>query len=230
MLKKFEYSIRKNNDVNMDDLLKDIKEKLPHNCIYKIALIASVFAGTNNYCHHVILAEKVRTIIYSSNDAYGYSYCKISGTKYNNKKNICRTFSDSLFKIRLILNDELRSYLQKLQYRDNAFFTPEGSIHSELYYPMRINKTDQFRGYFIRSNNYFKKDRWYFKKKENKGKYNNDDINNFIKFLDDIFNLIIFIKNGPVYRHNKEFVKIESFFHDWREKCINLLDQLKNQE
>lgn len=215
----------------MDNLLEDIKEKLPKNCIYKIALIASVFAGTNNYCHHVVIAEKVRTIIYESNCVYGYSYSKISGTKYNNKKNICRTFSDCLFKIRLILNDSLRTYLQKLQYRDNAFFTNERSIKSELYYPMRINKTDQFRGYFIKDDNgYFDKDRWYFRNKENKGKYNSDDIDNFIKYLDNIFNLLVFIKNGPVYQHNKKFLKIESDFTDFKNKCIDLLDSLKNQK
>lgn len=172
----------------MDQLIIDINEKLPKNCIHKIALIASVYAGKNNFCHHLIIAEKLRLLISKSNSVNTYGVYKIFGTKFNNRKHVCKKILDINYKLYHLLINDLRNNLCNSQYADNAYVTKSFTIENELYYPLHNNlKNCKFRGKFMIYEGYFKKDSNYFdKKNNNKGQFTSDDICNFKMFYDEI--------------------------------------------
>lgn len=199
----------------MDLLIIQIHEKLPQNCIYKIALIASVFAGKNNYCHHVLLAEKIRPLIIELRHADEYSFNKIFKTSFN--KNECKKICNIISKLKYMLDTKLKMLLTELQYEDKACFTYDNKARSELYFPVIKCFSGGygkkvFRGYHFEYDGYFKKT---FFNKENKGKYNESDIKNFILLLDKMITVLKNMKTSPACKgldlpqHKKEWDKIE---------------------
>lgn len=124
----------------MEDLIKLINDKLPNNCIYKIALISSVYAGRNNYCHHVLLAERIRPIIIETRYASNYVLDVITSKTKKNKE--CKKIYTHIRKIKYFLNTDIVNFLTKIQYLDNAFFSTN-RLDSELY--SYNNKRTKFR-------------------------------------------------------------------------------------
>ena len=140
------------------DIITEIKEKLPENCIYKIALIASVFAGKNNYCRHVLLAEKIRPIIFELRYAHAYLHNKVDNTKYDSST--CKKIYTNIGLLYELFFIKIKPFLERLQYEDDAFFIFEDRSLSQLYYPLRRNESKDkigvFRGYHS-ENGYFDK-------------------------------------------------------------------------
>lgn len=108
----------------------------------------------------------------------------------------------------MLLND-LGNYLCHIQYSDNSYITKNFTIENELYYLLHNNlKKCAFRGKFDEYDGYFKKEKSYWNNKLNRGQFNNDDINNYKIYYDEIKLFLIMIRSSPIFI-NKDFIKIE---------------------
>lgn len=203
----------------MDSLIKTIKKKLPPNCIYKIALIASVCAGKNNYCHHILLAEKIRPIIIESQYASTYAYNKPFKTRYNK---YCKKIQNNIWRLDHLLSQDLKSYLDNLQYDDDAFFKNCDTVDSHLYYPVKQKKKHDrvgvYRGNHIEYNGYFKQNEEEY---ESSGNYNYSDIVGFKELLIKINNIKSLIEDSPIM-DKKRSDRREKEFHTVIKKMIKL--------
>lgn len=209
----------------MDQLIIDINNKLPKNCIYKIALVASVFAGKNDYCHHIILAEKARPIIIEFQDVNTYAFNKIFKTRFN--KGDCKKIQKNIQDMNHWLNVKLRNVLQEFQHKTKSYFTMEKSHKSELYYPIKRYQKGGFpvrvyRGKHFEYNGYFK-DCPYHSLKKNGNKYSEEDIDNFRDIYHRIKNMMIWFNNEPIMCEIKNYNVIKDYDKVCK-KIDNLLD------
>lgn len=179
----------------MDDLLGDIKEKLPDNCIYKIGLIASVYAGTNNFCHHLELSEKIRPIILETMYASEYAYYKIR--RVRGIKQEFKSFSKIMENMRILLNVNLFNLLGNIRDDDQSYESYK-NYKSHNLYSVDIFSKNKYRGRNLEYKGYFYHDPCYFHNRNNCGSFMNDDIENFKRLLNDILSMMTIIKTSFV--------------------------------
>lgn len=212
----------------MDQLIIDIKEKLPKNCIYKIALLASVFAGKNDYCHHILIAEKVRPIIIEFQDVSTYAFNKIFSSRYN--KGDCKKICKNIQSMNGLLNYKIRNIFQEFQHKSKSYFTMEKHHKSELYYPIRKSPSKDhslkvYRGTHYEYNGYFKINNIYRKIKKNADKYNENDIREFKDVYNRINSIMIWFNNEPIISGIKNYYQVACEYDKVCKKINKLLDE-----